>query len=413
MDRAGKIKPQPWMDAPTTLAVIAALSADGAPARFVGGCVRDAILERPVKDIDIATSSTPEQVIALLERAGIRAVPTGINHGTITAVTGGAHFEVTTLRHDVETFGRHARVAFTDDWEADAARRDFTMNALFCDPDGTLYDPTGGLDDLKAGRVRFVGAARERIEEDVLRLLRFFRFQAWYGVAAPDTEAIEACREMADRLPMLSAERVWAELSRLLAAPDPSAMLDLMSETGVLDQVLSEAGDRARLARLGALESRHAVAADAIRRLAAALGGGAVDTRGLGDRLRMSRRDCDRLGKILKNAGLIAPDAGARETRRRLHRLGVALFRDIVLVDWAADEPDRSDLWRAAGDWSPVELPVGGDDVMALGIPKGPRVGRLLRRVEKWWVGEDFAPDRAACLAHLKDEGARGKTGSS
>src|SRR5690606_37975346 len=193
-----------WMTAPQTRAVIDALTQDGGQVRFVGGCVRDALLGRPVKDIDIATPDPPETVIERLTRAGIRTVPTGIDHGTVTAVIGQKHFEITTLRHDVETFGRRARVAFTADWEADAARRDFTINAISAEPDGSLHAPFGGAADLAAGRVRFVGEPEARIREDVLRLLRFFRFHAWYGRGEPDREALEACGRLAHLLPTLS-----------------------------------------------------------------------------------------------------------------------------------------------------------------------------------------------------------------
>ena len=200
------------MAAPETRRVFEALTADGAQARFVGGCVRDSLLRRAVKDIDIATDAEPERVIRLLEAARIRAIPTGIDHGTITAVIHPAHFEITTLRHDVETFGRHARVAFTDDWMIDASRRDFTMNSLFCTIDGTLYDPFGGVEDARAGRVRFVGDPRARITEDVLRLLRFFRFQAHYGLTPPEPAALDACIQLAPLLPRLSGERVQGEI---------------------------------------------------------------------------------------------------------------------------------------------------------------------------------------------------------
>ena len=228
MTPAGRLEPQPWMSAPETRAVVAALSADGAELRFVGGCVRDALADRPVTDFDLATPEPPERVVALLQRAGIKAVPTGIEHGTITAVSGGMPFEVTTLREDVETYGRHAKVAFTDDWVADAARRDFTINALSCSPEGLLYDPFDGLKDLEAGRVRFVGDARARIHEDALRLLRFFRFHAHYGRGAPDLDGLAAASDLAPHLAALSGERVRNELLRLLAAPDPVPVVDIM-----------------------------------------------------------------------------------------------------------------------------------------------------------------------------------------
>src|SRR5665213_1315156 len=229
----------PWMSEAATRAVMAALG-DG-NARFVGGCVRDALLGRPVLDIDIATKLPPDEVTRRLEAAGIRAVPTGLAHGTVTAVLKPRHFEITTLRRDVETFGRHARVAFTDDWAEDAGRRDFTMNALYLGADGAVFDPIGGLADLRTGYVRFVGDAGRRIDEDVLRLLRFYRFYAHYGKGEADEAARDAARERAPLLPSLSAERVAAEMLKLLAAPDPLPVLALMREDGVLAQMLPEA----------------------------------------------------------------------------------------------------------------------------------------------------------------------------
>jgi hypothetical protein len=247
--KIARIEPQSWMTAPHTRAVLAALSAEGAAPRFVGGCVRDAELGRPVKDIDIATPDPPERVLALLERAGLKAVPTGLAHGTVTAISRGRPFEVTSLRIDVETYGRHAKVEFTDDWQADAGRRDLTINALSCAPDGRIFDYFGGLEDLRAGRVRFVGDPRARIREDYLRLLRFFRFHAHYGRGAPDPEGLAAAGELAPKATKLSGERVRAELLRLLAAPDPVPVLDLMAARGVLRVFLPEAADTAALAR--------------------------------------------------------------------------------------------------------------------------------------------------------------------
>src|SRR5207302_10927989 len=233
----GTIAPQPWMTAPQTCAVIAALADAGIVARFVGGCVRDALLGRAIADIDIATPARPEEVIAALEKAGIKPVPTGIDHGTITAVVSTPeprHFEITTLRRDVETYGRRARVAFDADWTEDAARRDFTINAIFLDPDGTVHDPVGGLADLRARRVRFVGDPAIRITEDVLRILRYYRFEARFGTVLGDPPARAACRDLAHLLPNLSAERVANELVRLLETSDPVPALRMMVEDGVL-----------------------------------------------------------------------------------------------------------------------------------------------------------------------------------
>ncbi len=407
MDKAGTIDIQPWMTATETRVVMAALTADGETARFVGGCVRDAILGHSVGDIDIATPAPPETVIARLAAAGIETVPTGIDHGTVTAMVGAAHFEITTLRRDVETFGRHARVAFTDDWAADAERRDFTMNALFADADGTIYDPTGGLADLRAGRVRFVGVAAARIEEDVLRLLRFFRFHAWYGRSPPDEAALAACRAMADRVAGLSGERIWAELRSVLRAPDPADALDLMAENGVLDHVLPEARPRARLAALCQLEDRLGLDSDAARRLIAVVDVTPDDAAALARRLRLSRKEGARIAAIVEHAEALTSGMDARTSRRALYRLGSDLFRDVVLIGWAGDGVAAwAGLWRVVEDWRPPAFPLTGADALALGIAEGPAVGRVLGRVEEWWIGEDFRCNRAACLRRLRKEAA-------
>ncbi|MEE8333634.1 MAG: CCA tRNA nucleotidyltransferase [Alphaproteobacteria bacterium] len=405
MIEAGRLDARPWMAGKATRAVMLALSANGKPARFVGGCVRDALLDRPVKDVDIATPERPEEVMRLLDAAGIRAIPTGIKHGTVTAVIGRAHFEITSLRRDVETFGRHARVAFTDDWEEDAARRDFTMNALFCDPDGTLYDPTGGRADLEDGRVRFVGDAAARIEEDVLRLLRFFRFHGWYGKGAPDAAALDACRALASGLAGLSAERVWSELRRLLAAPDPASVLHLMETNTILAHVLAEADRIPRLAALCALEDRLGLAPDPLRRLAAVIttdGDGA-----LARRLRLSRADGKRLHALTAPDRRPNPAVATLENRITLYRLGPERFRDLVLIGWAGGAGKEDDaLWQAL--WALPEtnpmpkFPLAGRDALAAGVPKGPRVGLLLADIEAWWIEGGFTADRKACLAQLR-----------
>jgi poly(A) polymerase len=374
MTPSGRIETRDWMTAPATRAVLDALTAGGATVRFVGGCVRDAVAGRLVKDIDLATPDSPDTVIALLEKAGLKAVPTGIEHGTVTAVAHGRPFEVTTLRRDVETFGRHARVAFTDDWVEDAARRDLTFNAMFCDADGTLYDPFDGREDLAAGRVRFVGEARRRIEEDVLRLLRFFRFFAWYGQPPADAEAIAACRELAPRLDNLSGERVQAELLRLLGAPDPMPALDLMAEHDVLTHMVPDARSdwRDRLAGLVALETALDEPSP-VRRLAATVGGGAET---LAERLRLSRADRDRLIDLVAPSrpfDLAMDDRAARRTLRRLGRERFHDFAVLARVDAGHDAAsDFKRLLSLAGDWHGVTLPVQGRDLLDRGI----RVGR-------------------------------------
>ena len=286
-----RIAPQPWMVEPATRRLLGALSAGGVEARFVGGSVRDALLGRPIGDIDIATPASPERVIELLEKTGIKVVPTGLTHGTITAIVPPRHFEITSLRRDVETYGRRARVAFDADWASDAARRDFTINAIFLALDGAIDDPVGGLADLRARRVRFVGDPATRIAEDVLRLLRYYRFEARFGTGAGDLEARAACRAAAHLLPTLSGERVAQELVRLLETPDPIAVLQMMQEDSVLEVVLPEARRLDRLRRLIEIESE----ADPLLRLAALIevdgeGAAAVSTR-----LRFSNAWRDRL----------------------------------------------------------------------------------------------------------------------
>ena len=402
-----KIAPQPWMTAPETLAVIQALTKDGAEARFVGGCVRDAVLGRAVKDVDVATPLVPEEATRLLEAGGLKVVPTGIAHGTVTAVSAHRPYEITTLRRDVETYGRHAKVAFTDDWQADAGRRDFTMNALSCRPNGELFDYFGGLKDLRQGRVRFVGDAEERIREDVLRLLRFYRFLAHYGRGQPDAAARAACRAMADQLPTLSAERLRDETLKLLRAPSPHDTLVLMHNDKVLAAYLPEAADIQRLARLVTIERRwdeRVRAGDPVRRLAILLRDPAT-AGAVAARLRFSNKDRERL-VTLRAVVPFTPPLDDRAIRRECYRLGPELLIDRALLYWAVGgNPDNAALERmldAAEAWEPVALPVKGDDVLALGVPTGEAVGSLLRLIEDWWIEKDFKPSREEALIRLK-----------
>jgi poly(A) polymerase len=388
---------------PATLAVLAALTADGTPARFVGGCVRDAVAGLPVKDVDVATPLPPDEVARRIAAAGLRAVPTGIEHGTVTAVSGGRPFEITTLRRDVATDGRRAVVAFTDDWDEDASRRDLTFNALSLEPDGRLHDPFGGLDDLAAGRVRFIGDPRQRIREDVLRLLRFFRFLARYGRQPPADDQLAACRELAPLLPRLSGERVRAELLRLLSAEDPLPAWRPMIAEGILDHVLPEAVDPARLERMAAHDRALGLAPDGLLRLAAAIGG---DGRAAAERLRLSNAERDRLLRALTPPWPVVPDMGERERRRALYRLGADGYRDLAMLaaagDPAADGGVLRDDLAAAAAWDPPAFPLKGSDALERGVPAGPRVGELLAAVEAWWEEADFRPGRDACLAELE-----------
>ena len=413
-DTAPRVLLQDWMTAPETRAVIAALEIGGEEVRFVGGCVRDALLGRPVKDIDLATPARPERVMTLLKQAGLKAVPTGIDHGTVTAVANHRPFEITTLRIDVEPLGRHAKVAFTDDWEADAARRDFTFNAMSCAPDGRLYDPFGGRADLAAGRVRFVGDARQRIEEDHLRLLRLFRFHAHYGRGPLDPEGLAAAEAMAPAVAKLSAERIREELFKLLRAADPVPMLDIMIEHQVLAPLLPEVESTAVLRDLLPLETPTEVP-DALRRLAALLPTGGELATDLFERLRLSRAEQARLRLLLEPVPERPDWRESRPLRSLLYELGREVLRDMLLLDQArragkCDEIDSAALEAAMAvveDWEPVEFPLSGRDADALGVPPGPEVGRLLKAAEAWWIEENFQPDRDACLAKLKELAAR------
>jgi poly(A) polymerase len=386
-----------------TLAVLGVLSAGGAEARFVGGSVRDALLGLPVGDIDIATPAPPERVIELLEKGGIKVVPTGLAHGTVTAVTGTPprHFEITTLRRDIETYGRRARVAFDADWAADAARRDFTINAIFLAPDGTIDDPVGGLADLRARRVRFVGDPTTRIAEDVLRLLRYYRFEARFGIGSGDPPARAACRAAAHLLPSLSAERVARELVRLLETPDPIAVLGMMEKDGVLAVLLPEARQLDRLRQMIAIEPKP----DPLRRLAALIDVDGAKASALAERLRFSNGWRDRL-QGLAAPWPLDPRDDARAQRRALYRLGAERYRDLSLLLTAEGKISRarlSELLDLVRDWTPPVCPITGRDVTALGIPPGERVGRLLDAIRSWWEADDFMADRAACLDHLKE----------
>jgi poly(A) polymerase len=401
-----RIALQEWMTESATRAVLDALAEGGVEARFVGGAVRDALLGLPIGDIDIATPAPPERVTELLEKAGIRVVPTGLAHGTVTAVIPPRHFEITTLRRDVETYGRRARVAFDADWAADAARRDFTINAIFLAPDGTIYDPVGGLADLQAGHVRFVGDPSTRIAEDVLRLLRYYRFEARFGSGEGDEPARAACRAAAHLLPTLSIERVAQELIRLLETPDPSRALQMMAEDGALAVMLPEARHLGRLARMIAIEPEP----DALRRLAALIEADADGADALAERLHFQNAWRERL-RGLTPPWPLDPLGSPAAQRRSLYRLGAEQYRDTALLlaaDGGISSEQLASLLALARDWTAPEFPISGHDVTALGIPPGPRVGALLDTVERWWEAADFAADREATLAHLREQAESG-----
>ncbi|HEY1503044.1 MAG TPA: CCA tRNA nucleotidyltransferase [Stellaceae bacterium] len=386
-----RIKPPAWMTDDSSRALMIALKDD---ARFVGGCVRDTLLKRPIGDIDIATPLFPEEMMRRLAAAKIKAVPTGIAHGTITAVTDKRPYEITTLRRDVETFGRQARVAFSADWKEDSARRDFTMNALYLSSEGEVFDYHNGIKDLRAGKVRFVGDPATRIREDVLRLLRFYRFHAWYGRGEPDEAARAGCRASTPLLPTLSGERVQAELVKLLGAKNPLPSLTLMQEDRVLARVVPKSRALDVMARLIKLEPKP----DALRRLAALV---ASDGDALARKLKFSNADRERLIALSESVSLASD---ATEQRRLLHRLGRDLYVDRVLLTAAIadDTANVKKLLGAAAKWKPVTFPLRGADIAAAGVPEGPAIGKLLAEIEAWWEDGDFKATRKQCLTEMQ-----------
>lgn len=398
-----KITQQDWMTYPATRTVFNILLDGGYEVRFVGGCVRDALIGKRIGDIDIATDAVPDKVVALLEAAGIRTIPTGIDHGTITAVVDGHSFEVTTLRRDVETDGRHAVVAFTTDWKEDAARRDFTMNAMSLSLEGEVFDYFGGLDDLEAGRVRFVGEAEQRIREDVLRLLRFYRFHAHYGIGEPDTVARAACRNLAHLLPTLSRERVRNELVRLLSAKRVGRTLLLMEEDGVLDAILTCRHNAGRTAAMVQIE-REREENEPIRRLAALLDDDVRAVSECCEALRLSAKERERVENAHHALPLVEKISGKIDLDRALYRHGTEAIRDATLIHEAENGrlPISEAILLAADSWIEPELPVAGRDILERGFKPGPEVGRLICAVEEWWIEKGFAPDREACLEELE-----------
>src|SRR5882724_1344663 len=397
-----------WMTAPETIQVMAALG----EARFVGGAVRNALLGVPVVDVDIAVPMPPDEALARLKSKNIKVVETGLDHGTVTAIAGTHAFEVTSLRRDVETDGRRAKVIFTDDWAEDAARRDFTINALYASASGEIFDYATGVEDLIAGRVRFVGEARARIAEDYLRVLRLFRFHAWYGKGEIDAEGLRAAAEAKDKLKTLSAERIAKELLRLLEAGTPAPVLRVMAATGILSELLPGALQLPRLERLTQLDAENLFVRDAMLRLAALLPDSEQAARAAADVLKLSNAHRTRLERVL-GGERIAAQVSAREARRLLYRLGAACFRDKVMLQWAG-APQAAGAWRMllqmADNWQQPRFVLTGRDVMQAGVPEGPQVGRVLAQVEGWWVDGDFAAGEGALRDRLKAAIDQGRT---
>ena len=384
-----RIAPPPFLSEPGMSALLDLLP----EARVVGGAVRDTLAERVPTDVDLASPLPPETVMERLIAAGVKVVPTGIAHGTVTAVLSGRPVEITTLRRDVETNGRHAIVAFTDDWREDAARRDFTINAISMTRDGAVFDYFGGLEDLRAGRLRFVGDPGARVAEDYLRVLRFFRFFAHYGGVEPDEATLAALRSGVPRLASLSAERVWQELTRILSAPDPVASVALMDRLGVLAAVVPEGTDFSALARL----VRRGAPADPALRTAALLTG---DVLAFAARLKLSLAERDRL-VALRAAPLAKPEDDDAALRRLLADTPVAILTDRTWLSGGEGAAWESLRVRLRSLPVPV-FPLEGRDVLALGVPAGPRVGELLRAVRTWWHEGGCVADAGACRDEIR-----------
>jgi poly(A) polymerase len=385
-----KLDPNSFLKRTGVKRLLNALDARQGTARFVGGAVRDLLLGEKPGDLDLATVLPPDDVVRRLEMAGIKAVPTGIEHGTVTAVSSGTVVEVTTLRSDVSTDGRRATVAFTDDWAKDAGRRDFTINALYADPhSGELFDYFGGLDDLKSRTVRFIGEPLQRIAEDHLRILRYFRFHARYGNGAPDPHALQACIDRANDLMALSRERIADELLKLFSLDDPTPTVRLMFQRGLLAPVVPEISDVDRLGRLVAAERSARIKPNPLRRLAALLPSDPATAERIGARLKLSNKAKKRLASA-------AELQLGRNPQALAYRIGIEGAVDRLLL---AGHPAEA---KAIGKWTPPRMPIGGGDVIARGITEGPEVARTLRRIEDLWEAAGFPTGEA--FERLVDE---------
>ncbi len=399
-----------WLKRGEVKDLLALLDRDGEEARVVGGAVRNALLQLAVAEIDVATTASPEEVARRVEAAGWKAVPTGIEHGTITVVIDGKPFEVTTLRRDIETYGRKAKVVFGRDWKADAQRRDFTVNALSATADGTVYDYVGGLADIASRRVRFIGDPAQRIAEDYLRILRFFRFHAWYGAGAPDAAGLHACIAARGGLDTLSRERVRMELLKLLLAPHATPGLAVMAETGLLGAVLGGVPHLASFENMAKAEAASGIAPDAVRRLGALGVLVKEDAERLAERLRLSNAEAERL-TALDYWWRVSPSGGGQAARALLYHLGEQYYADRVLLAWArspAGAGDQSwhDLVSLPRRWAAPVFPLKAADFMSRGVAAGPALGSALRRAEALWIAADFPSGRTA-LDAIADRAVR------
>jgi len=405
-----KISPQlaPWLFADDVQSLLAILSQGRGMARIVGGAVRNTFLNEPVEDIDIATTWTPQEVMRLAKEAGFHTVPTGIDFGTVTVIVNHRPFEVTSLRSDLTNDGRHAVVAFGQDWQEDAQRRDFTINALYCDAQGVIYDEVGGLDDIWAGHIRFIGKASARIEEDYLRILRFFRFFAYYGKGRPDREALRSIVRHKEGVARLSAERIWGEVKKILSAPRPHRALLWMRQSGVLSIILPESEKWGIDLIPGLLKAERICdfSADPLLRLMSIIPPEEMKIEKLTHRLKLSGIEKRRLITWAK-IGDIPPDMNMRDLRKILYLNGAPAVVDKIKIALSTYAPvthlfkNYHNLLRQIGSWQPPLFPLHGRDLMMQGYKSGPELGKILKKLEKDWIESDFCLTKAQLLATI------------
>lgn len=400
MTSARRLDDAPWLKTGPAARVLKLLSADGEEARVVGGAVRNALLDLPIGDIDIATTALPEEVARRAKAAGIKSVPTGIEHGTVTLVVDAKPFEVTTLREDTETFGRKAKVAFGRDWVRDAERRDFTVNGLSVDAEGNVHDYVGGLDDIAARRVRFIGEPSKRIAEDYLRILRFFRIHAAYGAGEPDRAGYLACIGGRAGLAGLSAERIRLEILKLMVAGGAAGSVKAMVEGGLSLPIFGGVAYMGPFAALISIEQALALPPDPIRRLGALAVAVTEDARRVASRLRLTNAETKALDSMGHRWWRLGGMDEVR-ARRRLYRLGEERYRDRLLLAWArsgeqSDDPSWRELASLPSRWAAPKFPLRAADFLARGIAQGPELGQVLALAEDGWLAAQFPLDQAA-----------------
>jgi poly(A) polymerase len=406
-----------WLNWPQTQQLISIFEEAGQEIRFVGGAVRDLLAGKAVTDVDVATPASPQQVMGILEKAGIRTIPTGLSHGTVTALIDEQPFEITTLRCDIKSYGRHAEVQFTRDWEQDAARRDFTINALYCDPQGRIYDYHNGLEDLRGRHVRFIGDAKTRIEEDGLRILRFFRFTARYGEGKTDEAGLAACHECREMLEQLSGERIAQEMLKLLQSDQAVNLLALMDEQRLTLPLfgyrlhLESAAVWPRVQLMADIAEAELLAPQEVPLLLIALLARAQEgalAEFVIQRWKLSNKQAEFLNFLIQ-APLIDSACDEAEQKRLLRRYGAAFFYALALISWTETLRNQNHhaqmlsaayrpmLWLA-GHWQPPAFPLTGDDLTAAGVTPGPGLGAWLKQLEEWWESEGYQPDKAELL---------------